>query len=185
MIFKETKLKGAFVVEMESIRDNRGFFARAWCQREFEARGLITGFVQANLTFSPQKGTLRGLHYQIAPHQEIKLVRCTRGAIYDVIIDLRPESPTCRHWLGTELTADNHAMTYIPGGFAHGYQILMDDTEVFYQVAQFYAPEYERGIRWNDPAFGIEWPIASPLILSEKDKRWPDYTLQEYRPSDS
>ncbi|HID62784.1 MAG TPA: dTDP-4-dehydrorhamnose 3,5-epimerase [Anaerolineae bacterium] len=178
MIFKETNLKGAFIIEMEPIRDNRGFFARAWCQKEFEAHGLITSFVQANITFSPKKGTLRGLHYQIAPHEEIKLVRCTRGAIYDVIIDLRPESPTYRQWLGTELTADNRKMIYIPGGFAHGYQILIDDTEVFYQVGQFYAPEHERGIRWDDPAFEIDWPIASPLILSEKDKRWPDYSLQ-------
>jgi dTDP-4-dehydrorhamnose 3,5-epimerase len=177
MIFKETKLKGAFIIEMEPIGDNRGFFARAWCQREFEAHGLISSFVQANVTFSPKRGTLRGLHYQIAPHEEVKLVRCTQGAIYDVIIDLRPESPTYEQWLGTELTADNRKMIYIPGGFAHGYQILMNDTEVFYQVGQFYAPEHERGIRWNDPAFEINWPIASPLILSKKDKRWPDYPL--------
>lgn len=177
MIFKETKLKGAFIIEVEPMRDNRGFFARAWCQKEFEAHGLITNFVQANVTFSPKKGTLRGLHYQIAPHEEVKLVRCTRGAIYDVIIDLRPESLTYKQWLGTELSAGNRKMIYIPGGFAHGYQIYMGDTEVFYQVGQFYAPEYERGIRWDDPAFGIEWPIASPLLLSEKDKRWPDYSL--------
>jgi len=123
MIFKETELKGAFIVEMELIRDNRGFFARAWCQKEFEAHGLISGFVQNNITFSPKKGTLRGLHYQIAPHEEPKLVRCTRGAIYDVIVDLRPESPTYKQWLGVELTAENHKMIYIPGGFAHGYQI--------------------------------------------------------------
>jgi dTDP-4-dehydrorhamnose 3,5-epimerase len=178
MIFKETKLKGAFIIETEPIGDNRGLFARAWCQKEFEAHGLIKSFVQANLTFSPKLGTLRGLHYQIAPHEEIKLVRCTRGAIYDVIIDLRPESPTFKQWLATNLTADNHKMIYIPGGFAHGYQILMDDTEVFYQVGQFYAPECERGIRWNDPSFAIDWPINSPLILSEKDKHWPDYPLQ-------
>ena len=177
MIFKETQLKGAFIVEMESIRDNRGFFARAWCQKEFEAHGLISCFVQNNITFSPQKGTLRGLHYQIAPHKEVKLVRCTRGAIYDVIIDLRPESPTYKQWLGVELTADNHNMIYIPGEFAHGYQILMDDTEVFYQVGAFYAPGHEQGIRWDDPAFKIEWPINPPLILSEKDQSWPDYPL--------
>lgn len=185
MIFKETRLKGAFTVEMEPIRDNRGFFARAWCQNEFAARGLITCFVQNNLTFSPGRGTLRGLHYQIAPHEEVKLVRCTQGAIYDVIIDLRPDSPTYREWIGTELTAANRNMIYIPGGFAHGYQILMDDTEVFYQVGQFYAPEYESGIRWNDPAFAIDWPINSPLILSEKDKRWPDYSQQDRQRSDS
>jgi len=177
MIFKETELKGAFIVEMELIRDNRGFFARAWCQKEFEAHGLISGFVQNNITFSPKKGTLRGLHYQIAPHEEPKLVRCTRGAIYDVIVDLRPESPTYKQWLGVELTAENHKMIYIPGGFAHGYQILTDDTEVFYQVGEFYAPEYERGFRWDDAAFAIEWPINHPLILSEKDRHWPDYLL--------
>jgi dTDP-4-dehydrorhamnose 3,5-epimerase len=175
MIFNKTKLDGAYIVEMEPIGDNRGFFARAWCTKEFESFGLIAQFVQANLTYSPERGTVRGLHYQIAPHQEVKLVRCTRGATYDVIVDLRPESPTYKEWLAIELTADNHKMIYIPAGFAHGYQILMDDTEVFYQVGQFYAPQYERGARWNDPAFGIEWPIASPLILSEKDRNWPDY----------
>lgn len=177
MIFKETKLEGTFIIEMEPIRDSRGFFARAWCQQEFEAHGLISSFVQANITFSPKRGTLRGLHYQVAPHEEVKLVRCTRGAIYDVIVDLRPESPTHKQWLGTELTADNRKMIYMPGGFAHGYQILMDETEVFYQVGQFYAPEYERGIRWDDPAFEIDWPIDSLLILSEKDERWPDCLL--------
>jgi dTDP-4-dehydrorhamnose 3,5-epimerase len=176
VIIEETKLKGAFTVEMEPIRDNRGFFARAWCQREFEACGMITHFVQANVTFSPSRGTIRGLHYQVAPHQEIKLVRCTRGATWDVIIDLRPESAAYLQWLAIELTSDNHRMIYIPAGFAHGYQILMDDTEVFYQVGQFYAPGYERGIRWDDPAFGIEWPLTENLILSEKDKSWPNYS---------
>ena len=175
MIFKETRLQGAFIVEMEPIGDNRGFFARAWCQREFEARGLIACFVQNNITVSPKRGTLRGLHYQMAPHEEAKLVRCTQGAIYDVIIDLRPDSSTYMEWIGTELTAANRNMIYIPGGFAHGYQILMDDTEVFYQVGQFYAPEYECGIRWDDPTFAIDWPIAPPLTLSEKDRHWPDY----------
>ena len=175
MIFQKTKLDGAYIIDMEPIRDNRGFFARAWCSEEFRAHDLITQFVQANLTLSLQRGTLRGLHYQIAPHQEVKLVRCPRGATYDVIVDLRSESPTYKQWLAVELTADNHRMVYIPAGFAHGYQILMDNTEVFYQVGQFYAPEYERGLRWNDPAIGIEWPINSPLILSEKDKHWPDY----------
>ena len=177
MIFKETRLQGAFTVEMEPIGDNRGFFARAWCQREFQARGLISCFVQNNITVSPKQGTLRGLHYQVAPHEEVKLVRCTQGAIYDVIIDLRPESPTYLEWLGTELTARNRKMIYIPGGFAHGYQILMDNTEVFYQVGQFYAPEYERGIRWDDPTFAIEWPITPPVALSEKDKSWSGYSM--------
>ena len=175
MKFTNTKLDGAYIVEMEPISDHRGFFARAWCSQEFEAQGLIAQFVQANLTYSPKRGTVRGLHYQIAPHQEVKLVRCTRGATYDVIVDLRPDSPTYRQWLAVELTADNHRMIYIPAGFAHGYQILMKDTEVFYQVGQYYAPKYERGARWNDPAFGVEWPITSPLILSDKDKNWPDF----------
>jgi len=174
MIFKETRLQGAFTVEMEPIGDNRGFFARAWCQREFQARGLISCFVQNNITVSPNQGTLRGLHYQVAPHEEVKLVRCTQGAIYDVIIDLRPESPTYLEWLGTELTARNRKMIYIPGGFAHGYQILMDDTEVFYQVGQFYTPEYERGIRWDDPVFAVEWPLDVREI-SAKDTKWPDF----------
>jgi len=174
MIFKETRLQGAFTVEMEPIGDNRGFFARAWCQREFQARGLISCFVQNNITVSPKQGTLRGLHYQVAPHEEVKLVRCTQGAIYDVIIDLRPESPTYLEWLGTELTARNRKMIYIPGGFAHGYQILMDDTEVFYQVGQFYTPEYERGIRWDDPVFAVEWPLDVREI-SAKDTKWPDF----------
>ncbi len=184
MIFKESGLEGAFIVEIEPIRDNRGFFARAWCQEEFESRGLISCFVQNNITFSPKTGTLRGLHYQIPPHGEAKLVRCTQGAIYDVIIDLQPESRTYLQWLGVELTADNRKMIYMPGGFAHGYQILVDRTEVFYQVGQFYAPEYERGIRWDDPAFAIDWPIAPPLILSEKDTRWPDFSPPNRQKSD-
>jgi len=175
MIFKEARLEGAFIVEMEAIRDNRGFFARAWCQKEFEDHGLVSCFVQNNITYSARRGTLRGLHYQIPPHEEPKLVRCTQGAIYDVIVDLRPESPTYMQWLGMELTAENRKMIYMPGGFAHGYQILMDDTEVFYQVGTFYAPQYERGIRWDDPAFAIEWPINPPVVLSEKDKHWTDY----------
>jgi dTDP-4-dehydrorhamnose 3,5-epimerase len=176
MIFKETKLKGAFIVELEPIKDHRGFFARSWCQKEFEAHGLNSDFLQANITFSSKKGTLRGLHYQIAPYEEIKLVRCTRGAIFDVIIDLRPGSPTYKQWLGTELTADNHKMIYIPAGFAHGYQIQADNTEVFYQVTQFYAPGHERGIRWDDPAFKIQWPRVEKRIVSEKDKSWQDYS---------
>lgn len=175
MIFHETKLKGAFTIEIEPIRDNRGFFARANCRREFAEYDLTTDFVQSNITFSPTKGTIRGLHYQIAPHKEVKLVRCTRGAIYDVIVDLRPESVTFMQWLATTITADERNMIYIPGGFAHGYQTLEDDTEVFYQVAQFYAPEYERGIRWDDPALNIAWPQTDSLILSEKDKTWADF----------
>lgn len=175
MKFTETKLKGAYVIDIEPIMDNRGFFSRAICSREFSALDLTTDFVQANLTFSPKAGTLRGMHYQIAPHKEVKLVRCTRGAIYDVIVDLRLGSPTYLQWIATELSADNHRMIYIPGEFAHGYLTLVDDTEVFYQVAQFYAPEYERGMRWNDVALGIEWPDVGEMTLSEKDLLWPDF----------
>ncbi len=177
MIFTETKLKGAFIIDIEKREDERGFFARAWCQKELEAHGLNSQWVQANLAFSPKKGTLRGLHYQIAPYQEAKLMRCIRGAIYDVIVDLRSESPTYMQWLGVELTADNHKMLYVPEGFAHGYQSLADSTEVFYPVSQFYTPGSERGVRWNDPAFGIEWPVTKNLILSDKDSNWPDYSL--------
>jgi dTDP-4-dehydrorhamnose 3,5-epimerase len=175
MIFQETKLAGAYVIEPEPICDNRGFFARVMCRREFDELGLDTNFVQANVTFSPQPGTLRGMHYQIAPHKEVKLVRCTQGAIYDVIIDLRPDSPTYMQWHATELSAKNRRMIYIPGEFAHGYQTLCPDTEVFYEVAQFYAPEYERGMRWNDPAFNIPWPPVESLVLSQKDRAWPDF----------
>ncbi len=174
MIFKETKLKGAFVIEIEKREDERGFFARIWCQQEFAEHGLNFSLAQANIGFSRKKGTLRGLHYQVAPHQEAKLVRCTAGAIYDVMIDLRPASLTYQQWFGIELTADNHRMLYVPEGFAHGYQTLADDTEVFYPVSQFYAPGAERGVRYNDPTFEIEWPLEVQVI-SEKDKNWPNY----------
>lgn len=177
MIFTETRLKGAFIIEMEKLEDARGFFARAWCQKEFEAHGLNLHWVQANLVFSERRGTLRGLHYQIAPYEEAKLLWCIRGAIYDVIIDLRPESPTYKQWLGMEFAADNRKMLYVPEGFAHGYQTLVDNAEAFYPVSQFYSPEYERGIRWDDPAFGIEWPETETVILSEKDRSWPHYSL--------
>jgi dTDP-4-dehydrorhamnose 3,5-epimerase len=177
MIFEKTALAGAFIIEIEKREDERGFFARAWCQEEFEAHGLNSQWVQANLAFSQKKGTLRGLHYQIAPYQEAKLMRCIRGAIYDVILDLRSESPTYMQWLGVELTADNHKMLYVPEGFAHGYQSLVDDTEVFYPVSQFYTSRAEQGVRWNDPAFAIEWPLTKNPILSNKDKSWPDYVL--------
>ena len=175
MIFKETKLKDAYLIEIEKLEDRRGFFARAWCQREFEAHGLVSRIVQANISYNRKKGTLRGLHYQVAPYAETKLVRCTRGAIYDVIIDLRPDSPTYMQWLGVELTAENYKMLYVPEGFAHGFQTLADETEVTYQVSQFYTPGAEGGVRYNDPAFGIEWPLAVQVI-SDKDQNWPDYS---------
>ncbi|MCT7987730.1 dTDP-4-dehydrorhamnose 3,5-epimerase [Laspinema olomoucense] len=175
MIFKETNLEGAWIIEPERLTDNRGFFARTWCQREFEDRGLNSALVQCNISFNSQSGTLRGMHYQIPPYGETKLVRCTQGAIYDVIIDLRPQSPTFTQWVGVELTAESHRMLYIPPGFAHGFQTLVDQTEVFYQMSEFYHPESARGVRWNDPALGIKWPTANPLIISDKDSSYADF----------
>ena len=175
MIFTETKLRGAFVIDIERRDDERGFFARAWCQGEFAAKGLSTHLVQANIAFSQRAGTLRGLHYQVKPHEEVKLVRCTRGAVYDVIVDLRPESSTYLHWVSVELTADNRTMLYVPEGFLHGYQTLTDSTEVLYQVSHMYSPASERGLRWDDPTIGIEWPKLDTRIISEKDKSWPNY----------
>lgn len=177
MIFKETNLKGAFVIELEKREDERGFFARTWCKKEFEANGLETGQVQANLSLSRKSGTLRGMHYQVAPYEETKLVRCTKGALYDVIIDLRPNSPTYKQWFGVELTEANYKMLYVPKGFAHGFQTLVDNVEVFYLVTQFFSPSAERGVRWNDPKFGIKWPDVNIRTVSEKDKNWPDYNL--------
>lgn len=177
MIFEETKLKGAFIIRLERMSDARGFFARAWCRKEFETHGLNTLPVQSNIAFNLMKGTLRGMHYQISPNEETKLVRCTRGAIYDVIIDIRPDSSTYMQWIAAELSMDNHTMLYVPEGFAHGYQTLTDSSEIFYQVSQFHAPGSECGIRWDDPAFDIEWPIASERIISEKDRKWPDFIL--------
>ena len=155
MKFIETELKGAYIIEIEKLTDQRGFFARSWCQNELEAHGLTARTVQANVSYNHQKGTLRGMHYQIAPYQEAKLIRCTRGAIYDVIIDLRPDSSTYKQWIGEKLTADNYKMLFVPEDFAHGYLTLEDHTEVTYQVTQFYTPGSEKGIRYNDPAFGI------------------------------
>jgi dTDP-4-dehydrorhamnose 3,5-epimerase len=175
MIFNPTHLEGAYVVELEPREDERGFFARAWCRDEFAEHGLSTEVAQCNVSFNRRRGTLRGLHYQIAPHAEVKLVRCTQGAIYDVIVDLRPGSATFTQWLGVELTAGNRTMLYVPEGFAHGYQTLEDDTETFYQVSTSYAPHAERGARWDDPAFGIEWPYPDRPLISDKDRGWPDF----------
>ena len=175
MLFTETRLKGAYIIVPERIEDERGFFARTWDQREFAARGLNTSLAQCNISYNTRRGTLRGMHYQAAPHEETKLVRCTAGAIYDVIIDLRPESPTLRQWLAVELSAANRRMLYIPPGCAHGFQTLDDQSEVFYQMAAFYAPDYARGVRWNDPAFGIEWPQVEQRILAERDATYADY----------
>jgi dTDP-4-dehydrorhamnose 3,5-epimerase len=175
MRFAETELPGAFVIDLERREDERGFFARAWCERELAEHGLDTRVSQCNLAFNERRGTLRGLHYQVAPHAEVKLVRCTRGAVYDVIVDLRPESATYTRWIGVELTEDNRRMLYVPEGFAHGYLTLADATETFYQVSVPYTPDAERGARWDDPAFGIEWPQTEGLVMSDKDRSWPDF----------
>ena len=173
MIFDPTKLPGAFVIRLDPAADERGFFARSWCQKEFEAHGLNPRLVQCNVSLNAKKGTLRGLHYQEAPHQEAKLVRCTQGAIYDVIVDLRPSSRTFRQWVAETLTAENHTMMYVPEGCAHGFLTLEDNSEVFYQMSQFYHPESARGLRWDDPAFQIMWP-SDVIVISEKDKTYPD-----------
>jgi dTDP-4-dehydrorhamnose 3,5-epimerase len=174
MKFISTLLSDAYIIEVEPVREQRGMFARAFCRHEFEERGIKLDIAQCNISQNIRKGTLRGLHYQVAPFAETKMVRCTRGRIFDVIVDIRPESPTYLGWFGTELTARNRWMLYVPEGFAHGYETLTDDCEIFYMVSQFYAPEYERGIRWNDPLFGIAWPYADP-ILSLKDAGHPDF----------
>lgn len=172
MIFRETKLKGTFFIELEKLEDDRGCFARAFCQREFEVHGLKLEVAQCSISVNKTKGTLRGMHYQVPPHEEAKLVRCTRGAIYDVILDLRPDSATYKKWLAMELSSDNCRMVYIPEGVAHGFQTLENNTEVFYQMSQYFHPECARGVRWNDPAFGITWPLA-PKAMSEKDRSYP------------
>jgi dTDP-4-dehydrorhamnose 3,5-epimerase len=174
LLFSETKLSGVFIIEPEPQRDERGYFARTWCEREFQEHGLDSRVAQCNVSYSAKKGTLRGMHYQIAPRGEAKLVRCVRGAIYDVVIDLRPLSSTFRQWIGVELSDVNHLMLFIPQMFAHGFQTMRDQTEVFYQMSEFYSPECGRGIRWNDPAFGIEWP-DDHRIISHKDLSYPDF----------
>lgn len=176
MIFSETKLKDAYLIEVQKFEDNRGFFGRTFCQKELEKLGLSARVAQANVSYNKRKGTLRGMHYQEAPYGETKLVRCTRGAILDVIIDVRPGSSTYKQWIGVELTQGNYTMLYVPENFAHGFQTLADDTEVIYQVSQFYTPGSERGIRYNDPAFGIDWPLEVSVI-SDKDAGWPDYQV--------
>lgn len=174
MILIETALKGAFIIELEKIEDERGFFARIWCQQEFATHGLNPRLVQCNISFNRRKGTLRGMHYQAKPYEEAKLIRCTRGAIYDVIIDLRLDSLTFKQWMAVELTTDNHRMLYVPEGCAHGFQTLEDCTEVFYQMSEFYAPAQARGVRWNDPAFSIQWPLVE-RIISEQDQSYRDF----------
>jgi len=174
MIFTELALKGVYVIEPERREDERGFFARTFCVEEFSTHGLSPTVVQCNISFNRHRGTLRGLHFQSPPHSEAKLVRCTRGNIYDVIVDLHPDSRTFKQWVAIELTADNRRMLYVPEGVAHGFQTLADDTEVLYQMSEFYHPESARGIRWDDPAFEIKWPLANP-ILSDKDRSFMDF----------
>ena len=174
MLFTETKLKGAFIVDIELHGDERGFFARSWCENEFKEHGLTPYLAQCNISYNKKRSTLRGMHYQVSPFAEEKLVRCTKGAIWDVIVDLRLESPTFKQWLSVELTEENHRSLFVPVGFAHGFQTLQDDSEVFYQMTEFFHPECARGVRWNDPAFGIVWPIGKQII-SERDQGYPDF----------
>lgn len=175
MHFNCTQLNGVFIVEPQRREDDRGFFARTWCVREFAERGLNSRLVQCSISYNRKVGTLRGLHFQVAPHAEAKLVRCTQGALYDVVVDLRPDSPTFRQWLAVELTGQDRRMLYIPEGLAHGFQTLADDTEVFYQMSDFYCADCASGVRWNDPAFGIDWPPATERIISDKDRSYPDF----------
>jgi dTDP-4-dehydrorhamnose 3,5-epimerase len=174
MIFQETKLSGVFEIHLQPAHDSRGFFARSWCQKEFENRGLDPNVVQCNVSFNNRKGTLRGMHYQEAPNAEAKLVRCTSGSVYDVVIDLRPQSPTFKQWIAAVLSFVERNMIYVPKGCAHGFLTLEDDTEVFYQMSEFYSAESARGIRWNDPAFQIAWPAAVEVI-SERDRTYGDF----------
>jgi len=172
--FTETPLLGAYVVDMEPVFDERGYFARSFCREEFLTRGLNPDVVQCNVSFNAGSRTLRGMHYQLPPHAEEKLVRCTRGTVHDVILDLRPGSPTRLSWFALELSAANGRMLYIPEGFAHGFMTLENDSEVFYQMSRAYAPGYARGIRWNDPLFDVPWPHR-PLVISDKDRAYPDF----------
>ena len=175
MKFESTPLAGAFVIDLERREDERGFFARSYCEREFKAQGLDPCVAQCNISFNKRRGTLRGLHWQVSPYGEAKLVRVTRGALWDVIVDLRSDSPTYCRGFAVELTAENRRALYVPEGFAHGFQTLVDDVEVCYQMSAFYAREAQRGARWDDPAFGLEWPIIPPF-MSERDADYPDFT---------
>jgi len=174
MTFKETAISGVFEIGIQAIRDERGFFARAWCRSEFEQHGLESTLVQCNISFNARKGTLRGMHFQSAPFEETKLVRCTQGAIYDVILDLRPQSTTFKSWVAVTLAAENRNMVYIPKGCAHGFLTMQDETEVFYQMSEVYNAESAHGVRWNDPAFGIAWPDRVEVI-SDRDRNYPDF----------
>lgn len=180
MIFRDTGIGGAWILEAERLEDERGFFARTWDADEFAARGLNARLAQCSISFNRLRGTLRGLHYQVAPHEEAKLVRCTAGAIFDVVVDLRPDSTTFRDWFGVELSADNRLAVYVPEACAHGFLTLTDGCEVHYQISQFYAPEAARGVRWDDPAFGITWP-GEVLVMNERDRTYPDFRAEGAR----
>jgi dTDP-4-dehydrorhamnose 3,5-epimerase len=175
MRFIETKLKGAFIIEPEKLEDERGFFARSFCRNEFKEHGLNDNLAQCNISFNKSKGTMRGMHLQVPPKAEAKLVRCTMGAIYDVIVDLQKDSSTYKKHIGVTLTPENRKMLYVPEGFVHGFITLEDNTEVFYQMSEFYAPEFTIGYRWNDPAFNIDWPI-DVKVISDRDRDYPDFT---------
>lgn len=178
MIFAETKLKGAFVVDPEFTPDDRGFFFRTWCREEFDTHGLNINLAQCSGVFNKKKGTLRGMHWQAAPREEAKLVRVISGGVYDVIADLRPQSATYLQWIAVELSSENRRMLFVPEGFAHGYLTLTDDTELFYQMSEFYSPECARGFRWNDPALAIDWP-DEVRVISERDLNFPDFMANE------
>ena len=175
MKFHETELEGAYIIELEKLEDERGFFARTFCQKELEEHGLEPAVAQANVSFNAKAGTLRGMHYQIAPYAETKLIRCTRGALYDVIVDLRQDSATYKRWIGVELTEQNYRMLYVPASFAHGFMTLEDNTEAVYFVSEFYTPGSERGLRWDDTQFDIDWP-RSVDVISHKDANWRDFS---------
>lgn len=179
MIFTESPVRGAFIIDLQRFEDGRGFFAEGWKDIEALAHGIEVIFNRSNISYNCQAGTIRGLHAQRAPHAEAKLVRCPRGAIFDVVADIRPDSPTAGQWFGMELTADNRRMIYVPRGCLHGFQTLVDDTEVFYQVSGDYRPEAEFGARYDDPAFNIAWPVAAQPVLSPKDERWPAFPLSQ------
>lgn len=178
MRFQEARVRGVFEIEIEPHSDERGFFARTWCHQEFEEHGLNGRAAQCSISFNPQKGTLRGLHYQAEPHAEAKLVRCTRGSIFDVAVDLRPASPTFREWTAVVLNAENRNMLYIPEGCGHGFLTLEDNSEVFYTISEDYYPNLSRGVRWDDPAFAIEWP-DKPACISDRDNNYPDLGNQQ------
>lgn len=176
MIFQETKLQGVFEIDVERKCDNRGFFARTWCRSEFANHGLAQALVQCSISFNTKAGTLRGVHYQVAPFQETKVVRCTSGSIYDVAVDLRPHSPTFRQWVGVVLSAANRKTLCVAEGCAHGFITLEDDSEVLYEMSEFYDLDSARGVRWNDPAFAIAWP-RDPAVMSERDRTYPDFAF--------